>query len=379
MDPLVRSHRKTDATLKLRVAVVALGSPRSQSSWSGIPFFALKEIERRFEQVEVIDTPRIDECFRRLSGLARLGVLLTREPLVSRLFGRYLDRRLAQVNPDFVISIGAAHKLAFLDRRWPIVHVADGFYQQIIDFYPKYRRLSRRSRSLGDRIQRSLFDRCTLVMPTSDWAADCALGDYGVDPSRIMVTPIGANLDHFPPSPALRPCTGQLRLLFAGFDWDRKGGPIVLETFRLLRARSVDVELHVAGCSPQIDDAGAVVHGRVDKPELEALYRNASFFFMPSRQEAFGLVYCEAAAFGLPSIATRTGGVPAIVEDGSSGLLLSPEAGAQDYADAIMSVWGDEPVYAGLQREARNAFETRLNWGAWGAALVQRLGTLGEK
>lgn len=357
----------------LRVALVALGSPHSRASWSGIPYFALKEIERRFEHVHVIDTPVIDEWLRRLSWLAKLGVLPSREPLVSMLFGRYLDRQLRAIKPDFVVSIGAAHKLAYLRRQWPIVHVADGFYRQIIDFYPKYQPLGRRSRKLGDRIQRALFDRCALVLPTSDWAAACAVDDYDVAPERIMVTPLGANLDRFPPPPETRPNKGPLKLLFVGYDWKRKGGHIVLEVFRLLRERHTDVELHIAGCTPAIDDVNVTIHGRLTKPALEELYRSASFFFMPSRQEAFGLVYCEAAAFGLPSVATNTGGVGSIITDHENGLLLPPEAAARHYADAILAVWQDEEAYAKMQLEARRAFVTRLNWSKWGEALVQRL------
>jgi glycosyltransferase involved in cell wall biosynthesis len=357
----------------LRVALVALGSPYVRGSWSGIPYFALKEVERRFEHVHVIDTPIVDEWLRRLSWLARLGILLSREPLVSKLFGLYVARQLDAAKPDFVISIGAAHKLAYLRRSWPIVHVADGFYRQIIDFYPKYQPLGKRARRLGDRIQRALFERCALVMPTSDWAANCAINDYSVAPERVMVTPIGANLDSFPAPPVLRANTAPLKLLFAGYDWNRKGGQLVLETFRLLRERYDDAELHIVGCNPAITERNVTVYGRLAKSALEELYRRASFFFMPSRQEAFGLVYCEAAAFGLPSVATQTGGVGTIITDHSNGLLLPLEATAEEYAAAILDVWEDELAYAKMQYAARDAFVKRLNWAKWGDVLVERL------
>ncbi len=94
---------------------------------------------------------------------------------------------------------------------------------------------------------------------------------------------------------------------------------------------------------------------------------------MPSREEAFGIVYCEACAFGLPPIATDTGGVGEIIATGVNGLLLPLEAGAEDYARAIAQIWRCDRRYSEMQIAARKAFETRLSWRAWGEALDREL------
>ncbi len=101
---------------------------------------------------------------------------------------------------------------------------------------------------------------------------------------------------------------------------------------------------------------------------MAQLFREASFLVVPSRQEAYGLVYAEACAFGLPSVAADIGGVGAILNDGLNGLLLAPGASADSYAAAVARVWDDEDAYRAMQTAARYAFETRLNWHAWGDA-----------
>ncbi len=188
---------------------------------------------------------------------------------------------------------------------------------------------------------------------------------------------MGANLDEDPGPGSFRPSLGALTLLFVGYDWNRKGGPLVLDTFAELKRRIGRVTLHVVGVTPENTRGveGVIHHGvlRKSSPEererLIELFRTASFFFMPSRAEAFGLVYCEACAFGLPPVAADTGGVGEIIEHGVNGLLLPTSATASDYADAIQAVWSDGARYRAMQAHARQAFEKRLNWRAWGDVL----------
>ena len=117
---------------------------------------------------------------------------------------------------------------------------------------------------------------------------------------------------------------------------------------------------------------GVVVHGRLNKNDpqqaekLMSLFRNSSFFVMPTRYEAYGIVYAEACAFGLPPVAGKTGGVSTIIHDGENGLLLPYDAPPEAYADAILAVWQDTERYQNMRRNARAAFEERLNYRAWG-------------
>ena len=63
-----------------------------------------------------------------------------------------------------------------------------------------------------------------------------------------------------------------------------------------------------------------------DDARLAAAYREADFFILPSFQEPFGIVALEAWAWGVPLIASRTGGLKELVRDGENGLLFSPDS-----------------------------------------------------
>src|SRR5262249_19544535 len=81
--------------------------------------------------------------------------------------------------------------------------------------------------------------------------------------------------------------------------------------------------------------AEVVFTGALPHQELPARFRQWDVFVSPSRSEGFGVAVLEAAACGVPSVVTRVGGLPEIVQDGSTGLVVAPES-ARAIADALL-------------------------------------------
>ena len=90
-----------------------------------------------------------------------------------------------------------------------------------------------------------------------------------------------------------------------------------------------EVESLMAPLGPRVRFAGAVPH-----EALPALYAAADLYLWPAIDEAFGMAFLEAQAAGLPVVAGRTGGVPAVVADGITGFLTSI-GDAQAFASAV--------------------------------------------
>jgi phosphatidylinositol alpha-1,6-mannosyltransferase len=90
--------------------------------------------------------------------------------------------------------------------------------------------------------------------------------------------------------------------------------------------------------------------GRVSDAELGSLYRRASLFAMPSRQEGFGLVYAEAMWHGLPCIGSTADAAGQVIEDGVTGRLV-PYGDARASAEAVAALLAD-PARAGAMGEA---------------------------
>src|SRR5436190_335365 len=80
--------------------------------------------------------------------------------------------------------------------------------------------------------------------------------------------------------------------------------------------------------------------------QLEKLFETSDFLLLPTRSECYGMVFCEASAYGLPSITTDTGGISGAVKDGENGFMLPLSARGQEYAEAIAKVYLDDQLYS---------------------------------
>jgi glycosyltransferase involved in cell wall biosynthesis len=156
-----------------------------------------------------------------------------------------------------------------------------------------------------------------------------------------------------------------------GRDWERKGGELVVATAYCLIKLGHQVTLNVVGCDlparyrglPWIVSYGSLSpRVPLELIQLHELFAQAHFVFVPSRAEAYGMTFAEANAFGVPAVATATGGIPAVVRDGHNGMLLPLEARASAYADAIAEAFSSHDRYRQMCHRAFDTFEQRLNW-----------------
>ena len=197
----------------------------------------------------------------------------------------------------------------------------------------------RRSADVLEVIKRRLnvraFASATRLVTWCQWAAYSLVADYGVALDKIDVIPPGVDLDLFRP-PLLGKQSERVRILFVGGQFERKGGPDLLEAARRL---GDDVELDiVTGAETPVIPEGVrarVHHGLKPQSEkLIGLYRAADIFVLPSRGDCMPQAVIEAIACGLPVVSTRVGAIPEMVTDGVNGYLV-PARDPRALAEAI--------------------------------------------
>lgn len=171
-------------------------------------------------------------------------------------------------------------------------------------------------------LQKSVFDQCTGIFPRSRWAADSVTNDYGISPGKICVANAGPNYyaDPLPHGPYARQT-----ILFIGREFERKGGPLILEAFRRTRKALPDARLVIIGCTPDIREDGVEIVGIIKKDapggldRLLKYYSEASLFCIMSLYEPFGIVVIEAQNSYLPCVVPARYAFTETVVDGVTG------------------------------------------------------------
>ena len=243
------------------------------------------------------------------------------------------------------------------------------------------------ARRVAYRQSRAAIAAAQAIFVPSQWARDRFGHYFPGSEAKIEVIPWGANL-LAPPSRASveaalakRLEQDRLSLLFVGKDWARKGVDLVLETARRIAQSGIKLRLTVVGVTLKEPIEGVEVENipYLDRgnPAGEKRYVDllnaAHFLFVPSKFEAYGQVFCEAAAFGAPPVSRLSGGVGEIIKDGRNGVILAADATADAFADRLTALFADRERYARLAMEARDDFEARLNWDAFAQGVIARM------
>ncbi|HET6578685.1 MAG TPA: glycosyltransferase family 4 protein, partial [Gemmatimonadales bacterium] len=234
----------------------------------------------------------------------------------------------------------------------------------------------------------ALLASAAVLVANSEWTRDrclALLSELEIDaPSdRVRVVPLGADQEFFHPGVDTRPVRERYGL--ADGRW-------LLSVARLTRHKGIDTALQalaqLAGRYPALRyavvgsgeeqaaleqearDLGVADRVRfltgVPDRDLPAFYNCAEVYLgvsrlLEQRVEGFGISLAEASACGVPVVAGRSGGVPAAVRDGETGLLVDAER-ADAVAAAVSRLLDDEGLRARLGAAGRRAVETRYNW-----------------
>jgi len=195
---------------------------------------------------------------------------------------------------------------------------------------------------------KQVFTSANLVMPVSK-ALQEALEAYGIC-ARYRIVPNAVDIALFHPAESPAIASGKVRLLFVGFlTADHvKGVPYLLRALTKLGERRDYWQLDVVGGGPSqseyeqlaadLDLAGNVTfHGTKTKAEVAEFMAQADVFVLPSIWDNLPCVVIEAMASGLPVLATRTGGIPELINDDGLGILVPP-ADSEALAVALNSM-----------------------------------------
>jgi glycogen synthase len=186
---------------------------------------------------------------------------------------------------------------------------------------------------------------------------------------RYTVVPNGVDLSLFHPRTDSRQ-PGPIRCLAVARLIERKGLGDLIRAMALLERGRFQLDIVGGGSDEMVlHDLAAKhglaeevrFHGPLSRAEVARRYRAADMFTLPSSAEAFGNVFAEALASGLPIVGSAIGGIPDLVEHGTNGILV--EAGnIEALAGAIRYLADDPDLRRDMAQRNRAKAEANLEW-----------------
>jgi glycosyltransferase involved in cell wall biosynthesis len=383
----------------MRIAFSSVSGPDDGSYWSGTPWSMKTHLAAEFpDLVHLGPLQLIWQPFKQKHSIyekmLRKTYIWELEPLVHQYLSMQVDRQLKKYSDvDLIFSTGSfPYPNAFLQTKIPIIVWSDATFAGLVEEHPGYRNICQENLWAGHALQQKILDTSKLAIFSTEWAAESALKHYEVEESKVIVVPFGANLpSQLPDKSEIAKIVEhrskmECRLLFIGRDWIEKGGPFAVDTLRALQKKGLNTHLTVVGCQipPGIDEhlTGQITNFPIlhkDKnqgsAEFKELFETSHFLLLPTQGECFGMVICEANAYGLPVLAHATGGVPSVIAQGKNGFCFSKPQSADDYAECIAKHYSDYSAYESLCLAAFQESIQRLNW----STSMKKIRTLIEK
>jgi glycosyltransferase involved in cell wall biosynthesis len=220
-------------------------------------------------------------------------------------------------------------------------------------------------------LERSIYQNATLNFVRSSNVRRSMIDDYHCPPDKVVLIYAGSNasvnsiktenMEYEDP-----------HILFVGFDWKRKGGPDLIEAFKLVREKCPQAKLTILGAKPELHAPNIEIIGRVSPEELDRYYQRSSVFCLPTHLEPFGIVFIEAMTAHLPIVATRVGAIPDFVEDGRNGWLVEP-GDIVGLANALIKLLNDPTTARQFGNRSSQIIQERYSWETVGKRFKEQI------
>ncbi len=306
-------------------------------------------------------------------------------------------RKLEEIHKDSSVDVvhghgtcGIFYPLLRLRIRRPLaVHVHGTTLELRRHFYSGSNSSIRGRRFLQEAFtilrQRYLWHRADLLVAVSGAVRRELIELYGIRPDKIVVVHNGIDPHVFKRRADANPLRRKLGLenrkviLFVGHFGPNKGLSVLIEAMSSILHKVPEASLVCVGGTPKwlgthayweylqhsIRSKGLESSIRllaeVHHHDLPAYYSMADVFVLPSFYEAMGKVVLEAMACETPVVASRTGGIPEIVKDGTNGILVEP-GDAPGLAESIVRLIQDEDLAHRMGLEAGKMVRSSYTW-----------------
>lgn len=223
---------------------------------------------------------------------------------------------------------------------------------------------------------RWLVNNSAKTITNSSATRDSCL-EAGLEKEKLDITPFGVDTEFFRPLEILKR-DNVFQILSVGYLIERKGFEYLINAFQDVLKEQKNVQLTIVGSGPlekklkklikvlRIQNNVKIIKN-ISDDKLLRLYNSSDLFVLPSivdsqgNTEGLGVVLLEAMACKLPVIGSNIGGIPDIIQDGETGLLVT-EKDISELSRAILDIIEDEKLRKKLSIKGYDSVQEKFSW-----------------
>ena len=356
--------------------------------WSGMSHQVRDQLARHFDLNKVQGiAPPYPFLQVQASRLSRtLGLPGVYPVFAEARLRRIRDMVTPQLAPDADLDFfhGATPWLG-MDHPRPYALYLDACFATYMTVYQDARRFNRKQLDRLKEREAKMLGDARAVFFSSAWSMEDTRNQYRLEGKNFHVAGLGGGWSDVEPADAEQPPY----FLFVGLDFIGKGGGSVVEAFTKLLGRHPELRLKIVGQEPpsSIPRSGNMDYlGFINQADpagsasMKELYRKALAFVMPTGRDMTPLVLLEAGSAGCPVISTRRFGIPEMVEDKVTGILLDDTGDLVQELYTAMSFLLEDPARReSMGRQARSRVLSHFTWERTGDIIVRVLNADFEK
>ena len=358
------------------------------SQRSGVPFNIYKALKNTPHSIELISTQIPTRTF--LSKLKSRCLSIWYNSILKKTIGEYnyqtstdylkqiasiIDHNVKTKNIDFIISINS-FSYSYTQCQVKKILWLDNSYLSFQKFVLKKKNTQILSSNIKN--ESLSFKNTYKVIAASNWLKNEIKTEYNIDDKKFNIIERGANIQSgISEEMVVNNLSSKdkklLKLLFIGRNWYLKGGDIALKVCENLIAKGINVEFNIVGkingCNINFNNyewikkhSSFSLANKKEKEKLSLLFLEAHFLLVPSRADGFGIVFAEAATYGLPSIALDIMGVENSVINNTTGKRFNEVDVVPNITNYIFELYNNTEKYNQLCISAYRYSKENFDW-----------------
>jgi starch synthase len=175
---------------------------------------------------------------------------------------------------------------------------------------------------------------------------------------------------------------GELLFTFISLNFEKKGGKVCVQAFNKIKPQYPEAQLIILGQEPPqwVQNIPGISYGgylRKTVPEeykkFKSIIERSFFMIHPTKMDTMGAVIIESGYYGCPTIAPKRFGIPELIIDNETGLLVDVPFSVEDFVNPILTLIKNTSQYDQMRRSVREHTINNLSWQVLGEKISKKI------